>query len=87
MSTILIKNGKLIDPVKGTESIGDILIRDEIIAAVGEKLNEKADRVIDAKGLTVTPGIVDMHVHFRDPGYTEKEDIGTGAAAASSGIT
>ncbi len=88
MSTILIKNGKLIDPVKGTESIGDILIRDEIIAAVGEKLNEKADRIIDAKGLTVTPGIVDMHVHFRDPGQTYKEDIYTGAkAAAHGGVT
>ena len=88
MSTILIKGGTLIDPVKGTEKKEDLLIRDGVIAKRKENIREKADRVIDAKGLTVTPGIVDMHVHFRDPGQTYKEDIFTGAqAAARGGVT
>ena len=88
MSTILIKGGTVIDPVNGTEKVEDILIRDGIIAKRKTSIKEKADKVINAKGLTVTPGIVDMHVHFRDPGQTYKEDIFTGAlAAAHGGVT
>ena len=88
MSTILIKGGTVIDPVNETEKVEDILIRDGIIAKRKTSIKEKADKVINAKGLTVTPGIVDMHVHFRDPGQTYKEDIFTGAlAAAHGGVT
>ena len=85
MSTILIKGGTVIDPVNGTEKVEDILIRDGIIAKRKTSIKEKADKVINAKGLTVTPGIVDMHVHFRDPGFTWKEDLYTGSAAAAKG--
>lgn len=88
MSTILIKGGTCVDPLRGTVKKEDILIRDGIIEKRAESVKAKADRVIDAKGLTVTPGIVDMHVHFRDPGQNYKEDIFTGAlAAAHGGVT
>ena len=88
MSTILIRQGRIIDPVSETEKTADLLIRDGVIAEISESIDETADRVIDAKGLTVTPGIVDMHVHFRDPGQNYKEDIFTGAmAAAHGGVT
>ena len=70
---ILIKNGRVIDPAKGTDDVMDMVID-------GGKI-----KVIDASGLTVGPGLIDVHVHFRDPGLTYKEDIGTGAAAAKKG--
>ena len=88
MDSILIKNGYLCDPANEREGTYDILIREGRIAAVEKAIGEAADRVIDAKGLTVLPGLVDMHVHFRDPGLTYKEDIETGArAAAHGGVT
>lgn len=85
---ILIKNGRIIDPDTKLDQVAELLIEDEKIAAVGEKLKEKADQVIDAKGCYVMPGLIDMHVHLRDPGLTYKEDIVTGAqAAAKGGVT
>ncbi len=81
-----IRGGRIVDPVSKKEEIADLLIRDGKIAAVGEPLDEEAcERIIDARGLTVAPGLVDVHVHFRDPGLTYKEDILTGAAAAAAG--
>ena len=88
MKTLLIKNGYVVNPADNFEGIADILIEDGVISKVGEKLKDKADRTVDASGLTVFPGLVDLHVHLRDPGQEYKEDIATGSeAAAHGGIT
>ena len=85
---ILIKNGRIIDPDSKMDQVADLLIENDKIAAVGEKMNEEADRIVDAEGCYVMPGLIDMHVHLRDPGLTHKEDIITGArAAARGGVT
>ncbi len=85
---ILLKNGYVVDSRNRVEGIRDILIKDRIIAKVAEKIEANADEVIDCTGLTVIPGLCDMHVHFRDPGQTHKEDILTGSeAAAAGGVT
>lgn len=84
---ILIKNGTIIDPSCKREEKGDLLIADGKIARIapcGEILEEGCE-VIDATGMVVAPGLVDVHVHFRDPGFTYKEDIDTGAQAALQG--
>ena len=83
---ILIKNGRVIDPAKGTDDVMDMVIDGGKIKAKGPyPENGEYETVIDASGLTVGPGLIDVHVHFRDPGLTYKEDIGTGAAAAKKG--
>lgn len=83
---ILIKNGRVIDPAKGIDDVMDIVIDGGKIKAMGHyPENGEYETVIDASGLTVGPGLIDVHVHFRDPGLTYKEDIGTGAAAAKKG--
>ena len=81
---IILKNIRAIDPVSGLDEVTDIGIEGGRIAAVG-KLGGDAGRVIDGRGLCAAPGLFDMHVHFRDPGLTYKEDIATGAAAAKAG--
>lgn len=86
---ILIKNGRIVDPVRQFDDIADILIEGKNIVKVGKNLkldeNDNNLRVIDASGLVAAPGLVDAHVHFRDPGFTYKEDIETGAKAAAKG--
>ncbi|MBR6229017.1 MAG: dihydroorotase, partial [Eubacterium sp.] len=83
---LLIKGGRIIDPFSDSEINADICIRDGKIAGIGEGLEaEEGDEVIDATGCIVAPGLMDAHVHFRDPGFTHKEDILTGAAAAKRG--
>ncbi|MCI7493752.1 MAG: dihydroorotase [Lachnobacterium sp.] len=86
---ILIKNGRIVDPVRQFDDIADILIEGKNIVKVGKNLkldeNDSNLRVIDASGLVAAPGLVDAHVHFRDPGFTYKEDIETGAKAAAKG--
>lgn len=88
---LLIKNGYLIDPKSGLEGNYDILAGEGKIIQIGKHLaaSQAAAKlsceVIDAKGLLVAPGLVDVHVHFRDPGFPEKEDILTGARAAAKG--
>lgn len=87
---LLIKNGYMIDPKSGREGNYDILTEEDKIVKIGRKLEvpegaEGKCRVIDAEGLLAAPGLVDVHVHFREPGFTEKEDIDTGAAAAAGG--
>ena len=86
---ILIRGGRIVDAATDTDKTGDIYLEDGIITEIGQKLNKKdGDRVIDAKGKLVMPGIIDLHVHFRDPGQTQKEDIETGSrAAARGGVT
>lgn len=83
---ILIRNGRVIDPARGMDDVMDIVIDGGKIKAMGHYPdNGEYETVIDASGLTVGPGLIDVHVHFRDPGLTYKEDIGTGAAAAKKG--
>ena len=82
---LLIKNGRVIHPVTGTVLLQDILVEQERVSLMEHGLTAQADRIIDASGLTVAPGLVDMHVHLRDPGLTYKEDILTGCAAAARG--
>lgn len=84
---LLIRNGYMIDPKSGREGNYDILTDGERIVKIGEELScpGKHCEVVDAEGLLIAPGLVDVHVHFREPGFTQKEDIFTGAAAAASG--
>ena len=84
---LLIKNGYMMDPRSGREGRLDILADGNIIRIIEENIPVPAQgcEVIDAEGLLVTPGLVDVHVHFRDPGFTQKEDILTGARAAAKG--
>ena len=83
--TVLFKNVRAVDPRQGLDRVTNILIENEKIAYIGSE-DRQADRVIDGEGrLCAVPGLFDMHVHFRDPGLTYKEDIITGAAAAKAG--
>ena len=85
---LLIQKGRLVDPVGGIGGVMDILIEDGKLAVIGSDLRERDAQIIDARGLTVCAGLVDMHVHLREPGLEYKEDITTGtAAAARGGIT
>ena len=84
--TILIKGGHVINPATQMDEVADVLIEDQKIKKIGKELPEKeAERVINADGCYVMPGFIDMHVHFRDPGFTYKEDLQTGSAAAAAG--
>lgn len=85
MKSVLIHNGHIIDPANNVDEVGDVLIVDGKIARVGGNLAENVNNVIDATGLTVTPGLIDMHVHLREPGFEHKETIATGTAAAAAG--
>ena len=83
---ILIKNGRMVDPASGIDEALDVVLEDGRIKALGKfPKTEAYEEVIDAAGKIVAPGLVDIHVHFRDPGLTYKEDIVTGAAAAAAG--
>lgn len=84
---LLIQNGYVIDPKSGREGKYDILTEEGKIAEIAERIPKPRTgcRVISAEGLLVAPGLVDAHVHFREPGFTQKEDIATGAAAAARG--
>ncbi len=83
--TILIKNGHVIDPANKIDGEMDVLIKEGKIAEVGNDIKEKAEQIVDAKGLLVTPGFVDIHVHLREPGREDKETIETGLRAALAG--
>lgn len=83
--TLLIRGGRVIDPAQEIDEVTDLAIRDGRIAAVGRGAPKSADEVIDAGGLLVTPGLIDMHVHLREPGFEENETIETGTAAAAAG--
>jgi len=83
--TILIRNGRVIDPSQQIDEVADLAIADGRITAFGRGAPRSADEVIDAAGLIVAPGLIDMHVHLREPGFEEKETIETGTAAAAAG--
>ncbi|MBS1820729.1 MAG: dihydroorotase [Acidobacteria bacterium] len=88
MSDILILNGRLVDPANGIDAPRDLLLRNGRVAAVespGTLRGVEAAETIDAAGLIVAPGLIDVHVHLREPGQTYKETIATGTAAAAAG--
>lgn len=88
MNTILIKNGRVVDPSQNLDEIIDILIENGKIILIEKNIDKKVDEIIDATGLLVTTGFVDMHVHLREPGFEYKEDIISGCeSGVAGGIT
>lgn len=88
MNKVLIKNGKLINPATNFKGIVDISIQDGLIKEISPSISSdyfEYDDIIDAKGMIVSPGLIDIHSHFRDPGFTQKEDLVSGAHAAAAG--
>ena len=86
---ILIKGGRVVDPKNDFDKVADVLVDNGVISEIGENINADGDvTVIDAEGKIVSPGLVDMHSHLRDPGQEYKEDIESGTrSAAMGGIT
>jgi dihydroorotase len=83
--TILIKNGRVIDPANNIDVEQDVLLNNSKISKVAKNITEQADQTIDAKGKIVIPGIIDMHVHLREPGREDKENVKSGTRAALKG--
>src|SRR3974377_2210233 len=86
-SSLLIKGGNLIDPAAKTNAPMDVLLRDGRVAEIAppNKIRGGADEKFDARGLIVSPGFIDLHVHLREPGQSYKETIATGTACAAAG--
>ena len=82
---MIIKNGLVIDPASGLSKKMDLLIEDGIIKEMASLITKEGEDVLDATGFVVAPGLIDTHVHFRDPGFTYKETIHTGALASAKG--
>ncbi|MEW4353464.1 dihydroorotase [Streptococcus pneumoniae] len=82
---LLIKNGRVMDPKTGFDRVSDVLVEGKKIVRIAETIDAQAAQVIDATGMVVAPGLIDIHVHFREPGQTHKEDIHTGALSAAAG--
>jgi len=85
MTSLLIKGGHVVDPANKVDAIRDVLVVDGKIAKVAKDIKDKADQIIDAKGLFVTPGLIDLQVHVREPGREDKETIETASMAALAG--
>lgn len=86
MNSLLVSGGRVIDPANHFDSVADVLILDGKISAVGKSLTAPAGTdVLDARGKIVCPGLIDLHVHLREPGHTAKENLATGTAAAARG--
>ena len=84
----IIKNGTIVNPARGQHEQGDVVVENGKIVSLGGHADEQGAEVYDATGCFVTPGLIDMHVHLREPGQTGKEDIHTGTqAAAAGGVT
>ena len=83
---ILVRRGRVIDPANRRDSVADVLVKDGKIAQVGSDIrNADGTREFDAGGLVVTPGLIDVHAHLREPGYEHKETIASGSRAAAAG--
>lgn len=88
MAQLLFQNARVVDPSQNLDAVCDVLCRDNRIAQIGQGLCADSATVIHASGLILAPGLVDLHVHLRDPGFTEKENILSGCkAAAAGGVT
>jgi len=85
MTRIIIKNGTIIDPGNGREEKSDLLLENGLVKSIGGKAPAKGAQVIEAKGMMVCPGLIDMHVHLREPGDEHKETIRSGTSAAAAG--
>src|SRR4249920_1222755 len=88
MNSLLLTGGRVIDPANRFDAVADLLIANEKISAIGPDARKMAVREIermDVSGLVVCPGLIDLHVHLREPGQTAKETIATGTAAAARG--
>ena len=84
--SLLIKNGRIVDPIKGTDEILDLLLEDGKITKISKNIRKKSgSEILDASNLVVCPGFIDMHVHFREPGQEYKEDIQSGTSSAVAG--
>lgn len=82
---MLIKNGFLINPSTNTEELTDIRVENGVICEIGQLTANENEEILDISGLTIAPGLIDTHIHFRDPGFTYKEDLHTGSLAAAKG--
>ncbi|MGA2867786.1 MAG: amidohydrolase family protein, partial [Verrucomicrobiota bacterium] len=86
MNSLLLTGGRVIDPASRFDAIADVLIQDGKISAIGSKLSvPRGIETFNAAGKVVCPGLIDLHVHFREPGQTAKENLATGTAAAARG--
>lgn len=83
--TILIRGGRVIDPGAGFDGQADVLVREGVVAAIGEGLSGEGVRVVEARGCIVAPGFIDLHAHLREPGFEQKGTIATETAAALRG--
>jgi len=83
--SILIKGGRILDPSQQLDRVMDLLLVDGKVSQIEESIDTDADRVVDACGMYVMPGLIDMHVHLREPGFEHKETIHTGGMAAARG--
>lgn len=82
---LLIKNGTVVNPAKGQHEVADILVKDGLIAEIGQNLQAEGVEVYDASGHIVAPGLIDIHTHLREPGQEAKEDFHSGTQAAAAG--
>ncbi len=88
MSSLLIKNGRVVDPKNSRDEVLDVLVVDGKVAKIEKGISENADKTIDVSGLVVAPGLVDIQVHFREPGREDRETLETGSwAALAGGVT
>jgi dihydroorotase len=85
MSRYLLAGGRVVDPASGTDEVSDVLVEDGLVANVGPELSAPRAEVLDAAGLVVAPGLVDMHTHLREPGREDEETIATASSAAAAG--
>ena len=82
---LILKGGRVINPAEQFDAVADVLIEDGKIKAIGQGLTADGAKVYDVAGKLVTPGLIDMHVHFREPGQEAKEDFESGSKAAAAG--
>src|SRR5262245_17381671 len=85
MSTTLVRGGRVIDPANKVDAVADLWLKDGLVVGLGPQPRLSPDATLDAKNLVVCPGLIDMHVHLREPGREEDETIETGTAAAVAG--